>query len=566
MQLIFQIPVIDLRQAMYAGETVSVWPSPDMNKAGIDEYMNKAPFVRNFGKIDSSPEGYYCNINCVKYSNISENGLTIENSKARIFNSFKRLYTDGIYTTRAEFGFTDNVEALAESDNLIEPLQITEILKHYMSLPLDVQDMGHTGENEEVAENGTIHPDNRRSVILGNLGSLLSKNYCLASTKNIGQSPGFEYVINGETCIALAYAVSKNILFPANSEKLDEFIVDGIIIKLYGYQWFFEKRTIKVWLFQLPGFEALKSKAIMLELQNKRANLFRLNAEKETIRILANNINTDNANPSLKSYIKKTPAKIFKKKRFSGSQDPVRNFALQSEAANVKFVSIEDLRKILDEYGLDNLKNLEQGMKTATPKKSILFISSSPSGLNTFDFGDQYKAISEALQSGSDRDYFTLLNIEPAVEKDKVMQKLYTKKPDYLHITLHASKINGLYFQGIAKNPDPIPAKEFADYIELLSELKKPEVIILCACNSLAHAEAIKQYCKYVMGTNFVFPEKAAVVYAEKFYGALFNGMDVRFCHKVAVQGLKYSNPPFEAIDDKEVYNIPELISVDQPS
>ena len=196
MQLIFQIPVIDLRQALHAGETVSVWPSPEMNKAGIDEHMSKAPFVRNFGKIDSSPEGYYCNINCVKYSNISENGLTIDNSKVRIFNSFKRLYGDGLYTNRAEFGFTDNMEALAESYNLNEPLQITEVLKHYMSLPLDVQDMGHIGVNEKVAENGAIHSNNWRSFKLGNLGPLLAKNYCLASTKNKEQSPGDEYVIN----------------------------------------------------------------------------------------------------------------------------------------------------------------------------------------------------------------------------------------------------------------------------------------------------------------------------------------------------------------------------------
>ncbi len=565
MQLIFQIPVIDLRQALHIGETLNVWPSPDMDKAVIDELMNKAPFVRNFGEIKSSPEGYYCNINCVKHSNISKNGLTIGNSTARIFNSFKQLYSDGIYTYRAEFGFTDNLEAQAESDTLIEPLQITEVLKHYMSLPLEVQDLDNSGVNEEEATNGVVPVNNLRSVKLGNLGSQLAKNYCSASTKNAEKSPEEEYVINGETCITLAYAVNKNILLPANCEKLDEFSVIGYNIKLFGYQWFFETRIIKVWLFQVPGFNALKSKTVMLEIQNKRANLFRLNAEKETIRIMANNINANNANPSVKNYIKRTPVKIFKKRRFSGSQDTIRNFALKSEAANVNFVNLNDLRKILDEYVLENIKNLEQGMKTATTKKSILFISSSPNGLNTFDFGDQFKSIKEALKSGSDRDYFTLLDMEAAVEKDKVMQKLYTNQPDYLHITLHASKIEGLYFQDVVKKPNPLPAKEFADYIELLSELKKPEVIILCACNSLAHAEAIKQYCKYVIGTNFVFPEKAAVVYAEKFYGALFNGMDVRFCHKVAVQGLKYSNPPFEVIDEKEVYSIPELICVNQP-
>ncbi len=571
MQLIFQIPVIDLRQAMHAGETINVWPSPEMSKAGIDEHMKKAPFIRNFGKIDSSPEGYYCNINCVKYSYLSENGLSIGNTKARIFDSFKRLYSDGIYTTRAEFGFTDNLEALAASGDLNEPLQIIDVLKHYMSLPLNVQDMSLITEDDKGAGNGAIHSNNWRSYKLGNLGSLFAKNYCRASIKNKEQPPGDEYVINGETCITLAYAVGKNILFPANSEKLDEFTIDGYSIKLFGYQWFFEERTIKVWLFQLSGFEALESKVVMLELQNRRANLFRLNAEKETIRIMANTINAENANPSLKNYIKKTPVKIYKKERFSNTQDAVRNFALQSEPSNVQFINIEDLRKILDEYGLDNLKTLEQGMKTTPHQKVILFITSNPNNTVQIDAGEQFKRIEEIVneklhkivESGYDKYYF---KFEPkfGVERDKLMDILSDNEPDILHITLHGSE-EGLIFQDKTKKRDPLSVEEFVEYIKLLSQKKTLEVIILLACNSLKYAEAIKDYCKYAICTNHAFYDTAAQVYTEFFYENLCKGKDVAFCHDRAVLGIRFNKPPFEAIDDKEVYNIPQLIFVNQP-
>ena len=218
------------------------------------------------------------------------------------------------------------------------------------------------------------------------------------------------------------------------------------------------------------------------------------------------------------------------------------------------------LKKVLDSYGLDNLKNLEQNMKTTPKKKSILFITSNPTDSNPIDFGEHFKAIDEAWRKGTDRDYFTLLNIKTGVERDKVLEILYTSEPDYIHITLHNSEIKGLYFQDAAKNPDPMTADEFAEYLKTLCDEKKPEAVILCACNSLAHATAARQYCNYAVGTNYVFPDEAAILYANKFYTALFNGKDVNFCHKAAVVGIRFAKPPFTIKDGPEVYTILQLL------
>ena len=141
MQFVFQLPIIDLRQVTQTGETVNVWPSAEMTKTEITEFMQKAPFIRNFGKIESGPAGYFCNMNCINSTNLLKKGFPVNNGTVSIFNSYKRLYADGIYTIKAEFGFSDRLEATLRSNTPDEPVHILDILSHYMAMPLDVQDL-----------------------------------------------------------------------------------------------------------------------------------------------------------------------------------------------------------------------------------------------------------------------------------------------------------------------------------------------------------------------------------------------------------------------------------------
>jgi len=550
MQLVFQFPIIDLRQVMQAGATVNVWPTPDMTKDELDTLMAKAPFIRNFGKIDSSPDGYFCNINCVKYPALHDKGFPINDYIQPVFKPYKRLFANSAYTITAEFGFTDQTETVVATNTPAQPVHMADILTHYLSIPVNIQDLAATGTENPYSS--------WQPMLLGEIDTLLAANYGRATAKTKDDPVADEYVVNGEGCITYVFSSNENILLPANAEKLDEFEVEGGYVQLFGYKLNFANRIYKVWLFQVPQLHWLQVPAIQQQLQNRRANLFRLNAEKETTRVLLRNLSPENTDAKAAHYITKTPQKIFKKERFSSPQDKVRDFALQSTG---EFATKEDIKQILNDFVVANLSKMQEGAKAAPPRKKILFITSNPTDSNPVDFGEQFKKISEALQSGSDRDYFTLLNIESGVERDKVMEILYKNDPDFLHITLHASEINGLYFQDSAKNPDPMSAEEFADYVKNLKKQDKmPEAVILCACNSLPHANAVKEYCRYAVGTSYVFPDDAAIVYARKFYTALFNGKDVGFCHNMAVQGIKYNKPPFDAIDDKQVYDIPQLI------
>jgi len=120
--------------------------------------------------------------------------------------------------------------------------------------------------------------------------------------------------------------------------------------------------------------------------------------------------------------------------------------------------------------------------------------------------------------------------------------------------------VKGLYFQDAMKNPDPVSVEEFVDYIGLLSKKKKPQGIILSACNSLDHATSVASFCAFAMGTNDVFPDEAAIIYADSFYQTLFDGNDVSYCHETALKAIRDLKPPFKPIGNHAVDLIPQLI------
>ncbi len=555
MQLIFQVPIIDLRQALEPEETLNVWPSADMSKEQVDGLMKKSPFIRNFGRIQSSSSGYFCGINCIHADKLMSNGFPVNNKKVPIFNINKQLNSMGTYATAIEFGFMDQLESDLKYAQPQQQVELTEILSHYLALPLEVQDMAR---NVSTAVD-TNNSSDWTTVRLADLGPIMARNYLYATAKNKKAEQNEGSVVNGEICLALFFAAGDNIKLPANAEKMDEFVIDGITTELFGYKINIKQQTTKIWLFKVPDMEALTSMSFVLELEKRLMNLFRLNVEKETMRILMNSFNAENIDDNLKKYIKNTPRKIYRKERFSAPQDGLRNFALQSENAIVQF-SIEDLKEVLDSHVLANLKSIEANMKLQVKKTSVLFITSSPSDITPIDFGEHFKAIVEAWKKGTDREYFSEPKIKTGVEREDFMEAIYTEEPDLLHVTLHNNQNKGLYFQDKNKNIDPMSVEEFADYIKTINEEKQIDTVVLCACNSLGHAQVAKTYCNNAVGTNYVFPDEAAIVYANKFYTALFNGKTIQFCHSVAVQGIKHTKPPFILKEGPEVHTIIELL------
>ena len=559
MHIVFQFPIVDFRPLLPGDQARLVqpaWPSPD---------MQRKPFIRHFGRVkqrmgggseDWSAEEFYCNSHlAIKYDNLHEQGYAIgERKKTIVSKCYRRLYSDGRFMNKIELGFVDNLETLLYDRRKQDPISLVPIIKHYADLPVKVRD---------------------QSVKLFKAGPLLAANFCDSSTiRGMVSDELHPYVVNGEICILAILSPNESIELPREAVKIDDYTPNKYqSVQVYGYKLHHEGYLFKVWFLKLSRFESiLKEKnGLAVILRKIRINLARIHAEKETVRLLLNGIKAEKVTfpPDgekarlVDSYLKKTAEKLFKKTRANLDVQQVLDFALQSEdvAQPGSFSSLEEsVYYFSDQYTRNNIDQLLEKM-IVERKKTILFITSSPNGKNPFNFGQELKKIKDALQASTDRANYRI-EVETGVQKDDVLKLLIRYMPDYIHITLHASKVNGLYFENADGDALLMDVAEFAKTLALYSLRKKPQAILLSACNSLPHAEAVRTSTLYAMGTQQVFPDKAAIVYATYFYEMLFNDTnpDISFCHQAALFGIQKNLPAFDDIDGLPVHEIPVLL------
>jgi hypothetical protein len=557
MHIVFQFPIVDFR-LLLPGEKARLvqpsWPSPD---------MQRKPFIRHFGRVkqrlgggseDWSAEEFYCDSHlAIKYDDLHKSGYDIgAGRKTIISNCYRRLYSDGKFMNKIELGFVDDFETLLYYRQKQEPIGLIPVIKHYADLNVTVR--------------GT-------PVRLFKAGSLLAANFCDSSTvRGMVDDKLHRYVVNGEICILVIVSPNESIELPREAVKIDDYKPNKYqSVQVHGYKLHHEGYSFKVWFLKLSRFEGIleAKNGLAVILRRIRINLARIHAEKETVRLLLNGINTGKVDlPQdgekarlVDSYLKKTAEKLFKKTRANLDVQQVLDFALQSEdvAQPGSFSSLEEsVYYFKDQYTRSNIDQLLEKM-IVEHKKTILFITSSPKGKNLLNFGQELKKIKDALQSSADRAYYQI-EVETGVQKDDFLKLLFRYKPDYIHITLHGSRANGLYFENAEGEALAMDTIEFSKILALYSLKKKPQAILLSACNSLGHAEAVRASTLFAMGTNQVFPDQAAIVYAQGFYELLFNDQttDITLCHQAGLLGIELAK--FDAIGGVPVRDIPVLL------
>ena len=555
MHVIFEYPIVDCRPLLpkYNDKLIyPEWSNPSLNSKQFIRYFGALKERNAGGSADWTGEAFYCNTHLsMRYTDLHKQGypLTPE-GKPAIFNSYRRYFSDGYFVGKVEAGFVDNIEKkITGLTNSTVP--ISEILKHYANLPVTID-----GKEYKTYK----------------AGPQLAERYYKGSTqeKKLNAEQG-KYVVAGEIAVLLIFNSSAALQLPERAFLLQELPLPDNYgsLKLYGYKLKHEGYALKAWLIEIPeGFEGFP-KNVREILRNLRINLLRIHLEKETLRVLLNGIKNKKVQLEANSeeaqladaYFKKTAEKLFKKERYSLEQKNLLQFALNSEEtiAPGSFSSLqESVYYFQDKFTRDNIEKLLTGMA----KKTILFICASPKGINPWDFGDEFSKIKESLRSGTDRNNYTV-EIETAVRKDNFLNVLNQYKPDYLHISMHGSLTQGLYFEDSDKEKFPMPVEEFAAILELYSrDREQPAVIVLSACNSEAHAKAVKNYCKYAVGSQTAFPADAGVLYATKFYATLFedNSMFIPKCHDAGKQAIQFAKKQFTPVNGIPVYDILVLI------
>lgn len=549
-------PIVDCRPLL-AGNNSKLTAPP---WSGLSP--NSKTFIRHFGAVqqrnaggsdDWTAEDYFCNTHLsMKYKDLHKQGFEIAKGIVpAIYNSYRRYFSNGFFVGKIEAGFVDNTEKKIRESVFEEgSVSLNEILKHYVNLPVTIQ----TEESK-----------------LYKAGPKLAARYLEESTAEKMLAEGQNKIlVAGEIAIMLVYASNAAFKLPEPSFLLNEITLPGQegSLKLYGYKLRHEGYSLKVWLIKTPeNFESASSDAKKV-LRNLRINLLRIHLEKETIRILLNGIKSNKIllkenSPESKladSYFKNTAEKLFKKERFNLPQKQLLDFALHSEdtVAPGSFSSLQDgIYYFQDKYIRDNVEKLISGMAP----KIVLFICTSPKDINPLDFGEEFKQIKDSLRPGTDRNNYKI-EIETAVRKADFLKILKSYSPDYLHLSMHGSLKDGLYFENEDKEKCPMPVSEFAEALEAYSTSEKTMVIIISACNSKLHAVAAKNYCSYAIGTQAAFPADAGVLYAAKFYAGLVADapLQIAECHQAAINAIQKYIPKWDDINNIPVYQIPVLI------
>ncbi|MGB3075558.1 MAG: hypothetical protein WBB36_09565 [Chitinophagales bacterium] len=525
--------------------------------------MLAKPFIRHFGRVKERPSGgsedwtgeaHFCNSHmAMRYKDLHKQGFAISPSvKSAIYNSYRRFYSNGYFVNKLEAGFVDNTEKLIHNSGIpAVGTDIEAILKHYADLRVTIKE---------------------KETKIYKAGPLIAEHYFNESTlHNKAPDVNQKYVIDGEATIMVVFSTTDGLQLPKHAFKLDVIPIPGAIgvLKLYGYKLRHDGYNLKVWLIETPLLITKLSRTARDVLRNLRINLLRIHLEKETMRILLSAIDTQVIQlkqnsieaGKLDTYIKKSAEKLFQKNRFNLKQESILAFALHSEQAATpeSFSSLkESIYYFQDQYTRENIEKMLTGMAP----KIVLFICTSPKNKNPLDFGSEYQKIKDVLQSSSDRSNFKI-EIEASVKKNKLREILNKYRPDYLHMSMHSSLTEGLYFENENKEKLPMPVREFGEILKLVSEVHRPISVVLSACNSKAHAEAIRDYCNYVIGTQSVFPADAGILYATEFYSTLFNNnsTNIPFCHKAGLQAIEFAETSFEPIDGIAVHQIPVLIS-----
>ncbi|MBE2234262.1 MAG: CHAT domain-containing protein [Anaerolinea sp.] len=161
---------------------------------------------------------------------------------------------------------------------------------------------------------------------------------------------------------------------------------------------------------------------------------------------------------------------------------------------------------------------------SAHPVK-ILFLSANPSDTASLQLDEEIRAIDNALQQGSLRDYFQVA-IHTAVRTDDLQGLLERYQPDIVHFSGHGGSNGQIYLQGKDGKGHPVAPHALGNLFKLLK--KNIRCVVLNACYSDIQAQAIVQHINAVIGMSHTISDEAAIKFAAGFYESLAWGHNVQ--------------------------------------
>lgn len=164
-----------------------------------------------------------------------------------------------------------------------------------------------------------------------------------------------------------------------------------------------------------------------------------------------------------------------------------------------------------------------------TEQKKILLLSSAPDDQEFLRSTAEVSNLKLAINLLRKENDFLLLS-EFGFVASRIPMILREVQPYVLHISLHANPEEGLLFQNAQNKRHPVAGQTLAG---ILAEIKngtgyQPHCVLLNACYSAPHAQALQGSVDYAIGMDGPIPDRAAIAFSEGFYNVFFSEKNVK--------------------------------------
>lgn len=208
--------------------------------------------------------------------------------------------------------------------------------------------------------------------------------------------------------------------------------------------------------------------------------------------------------------------------------------------------SILDIAQRLEYQATGSPPNEE----TIADRKTILFLTSSPTDEAKLQLEKEFVRISSSLQEGI-IEY--RLVAEWAISPQELQHALLKHKPNFVHFSGHGEG-GDEFTGGIILNDSDAKAKlvsgrALKNMFRILSKKIPIEIVLLNSCYSEDQATGICEHIPFVIGMNDSIDDDAAIEFSTGFYRGLAEEEDVEFAFELAVnmielEGLEDDNVP----------------------
>ena len=157
-------------------------------------------------------------------------------------------------------------------------------------------------------------------------------------------------------------------------------------------------------------------------------------------------------------------------------------------------------------------------------KVKILLLTADPKSLAHLQQGVEVREITDNIWYGRYRDQFDVVT-ELAVRRRDLLKLLDKHMPQVVHFSGHGSKTGEIFLLSQDDKHAPLSAEALKLFFAGFKDTVR--LVFLNACHTKPEAEAIAEVIDCTVGTETGISDRAAIIFAASFYGALAFGHSI---------------------------------------